>query len=345
MSEKTEKPTPKKLRDARKKGQVAHSKELVSTAMMIAMYGLLFASGYGLVEALQSLIDLPPRFYGQPFREALQAVLNGVFEKSLDILLPFILLVIVTAVVANVGHVGPLFAMESIKFDLKKIDPVEGVKKLFSIRSLVELLKSIVKILFLSILIYWVITANLNDISKLPHCGSDCVMPFIGHLMLQLAMVSMFAFVIVAVLDFLYQKHEHQKQLRMTKDEVKREYKDAEGNPEVIGQRKQIHREMLEGGMISQIKKASVIVTNPTHIAIGIYYDGDKRSLPTVILKAKNTTAQRVKKIAAKEGIPIMENIPLARALYAQAELENYIPSELIEPVAEVLKWVAGLES
>ncbi|AZZ92401.1 EscU/YscU/HrcU family type III secretion system export apparatus switch protein [Hahella sp. KA22] len=345
MSEKTEKPTPKKLRDARKKGQVAHSKELVSTAMMIAMYGLLFASGYSLVEALQSLIDLPPRFYGQPFEEALQAVLNGVFEKSLDILLPFILLVIVTAVVANVGHVGPLFAMESVKFDLKKIDPVEGVKKLFSVRSLVELLKSIVKILFLSILIYWVITSNLNDISKLPHCGSDCIMSFIGHLMLQLAMVSMFAFVIVAVLDFLYQKHEHQKQLRMTKDEVKREYKDAEGNPEVIGQRKQIHREMLDGGMISQIKKASVIVTNPTHIAIGIYYDGDKRSLPTVIIKAKNTTAQRVKKIAAKEGIPIMENIPLARALYAQAELENYIPSELIEPVAEVLKWVAGLES
>ncbi|OZG74349.1 EscU/YscU/HrcU family type III secretion system export apparatus switch protein [Hahella sp. CCB-MM4] len=345
MSEKTEKPTPKKLRDARKKGQVAHSKELVSTALMIAIYGLLFATGYHLVQELQNLIALPAQFYELPFQEALKEMLNGVAEKTLGILMPFILLVIVVAISANVGHVGPLFALESVKFDLKKISPVEGIKKLFSMKSLVELIKSIFKIIFLSILIYWVIQSNLDDIIKLPYCGSACVLPFIGHLMFELAVVSIIAFIIVALIDFLYQKHDHQKKLRMTKDEVKREYKDTEGNPEIIGQRKQIHRELLEGGMIGQIKKASVIVTNPTHLALGIYYDGDKRSLPIVTVKAKNHIAQRVKKIAAREGVPILENVPLARALYAEAELDNYIPSDLIEPVAEVLKWVASLES
>ncbi|WP_020408618.1 type III secretion system export apparatus subunit SctU [Hahella ganghwensis] len=343
MSEKTEKPTPKKIRDARKKGQVAHSKELVSTAMLVTIYGLMFALGYQLVQDIQSLIALPSLFYELPFEEALKETLNGIAEKGVAILMPFILIAIVTAIFANVAHVGPLFALESVKFDLKKISPVEGIKKIFSMKSLVELLKSIFKILFLSILIYWVIQSNLDDIIQLPHCGSACVLPFIGHLMFQLATVSVIAFVIVALLDFLYQKHDHEKKLRMTKDEVKREYKDTEGNPEIMGQRKQIHREMLEGGMIDQIKKSSVVITNPTHFAIAIQYDGDKRSLPVVTVKAKNHRAQRVKKIAAKEGIPMMENVPLARALYAQAELENYIPSDLIEPVAEVLKWVSNL--
>ena len=344
MSEKTEKPTPKKIRDARKKGQVAHSKEVVSTAMIVAIYALMFGLGYKLIEELQELIELPTLFYQLPFEEALKETLNGVIDISTNILLPFIALTIVTAIVANVGHIGPLFAMESVKFDLKKISPVEGVKKIFAMKNLVELLKSIFKIVFLTILIYWLIKSNLNDIIKLPHCGSHCVLPFIGHLMYQLAMVSVLAFVIVAVLDFMYQKYEHQKQLKMTKDEVKREYKDSEGDPEIAGQRKQIHRELLEGGMIDKIKKTSVVVTNPTHYAIGIYYDGDKRSLPTVTIKAKNKKAQQIKKLAAAQGIPMMENVPLARALYAQAELENYIPSDLIEPVAEVLKWVATLE-
>jgi len=344
MSEKTEEPTPKKIKDARKKGQVAHSKELVSTAMLLSTYGLFFAFGYHFVTELKNLIAIPALFYELPFKEALKGVINGVSEKSISILFPFISVAIFTAIVANIAHVGPLFALESVKLDLKKISPVEGFKKIFSMKSLVELLKSIFKISFLSLLIYWVIKSNLNDIIRLPYCGSSCVFPFIGYLMFQLAMVSVLAFVIVALIDFLYQKHDHKKKLRMSKDDVKREYKDSEGDPEILGQRKQFHRELLEGGMMEQIKKSSVIVTNPTHFAIAIQYDGDANSLPIVTVKAKNSIAQQVKKIAAKEGIPIMENVPLARALYAQAELENYIPSDLLEPVAEVLKWVASLE-
>jgi type III secretion protein U len=343
MSEKTEQPTPKKIKDARKKGQVAHSKDVVSTALLVAVYGLFFAYGYQMIDDIKDLILLPTHLYELPFRVALKETIEAIMDKSITIVLPFIILVIITGIFANVVQVGPLFSVESVKLDIKKINPIEGFKKIFAMKNLVELIKSIFKIVFLSALIYWVIRSNINDIIKLPYCGSACILPFIGNLMFQIAIVSIIAFVIVGFVDLIFQRYDHTKKLKMTKDEVKREYKDSEGNPEIKGQRKQIHKEMLEGGMIEEIKKSSVVVTNPTHFAVGIEYDEKNISLPIITIKGSNRTAQRIKRIAAKEGIPMVENVPLARALYADGELNNYVPSELIEPVAEVLKWVKQL--
>ncbi|OUS27697.1 EscU/YscU/HrcU family type III secretion system export apparatus switch protein [Gammaproteobacteria bacterium 45_16_T64] len=344
MSEKTEQPTAKKLREAREKGQVAHSKEVVSTALLASVYALFFANSDYFLSQLLEIITLPSLYYDLPFSDALKKIVEGIIGKSLNILTPIVILVIIVGVVSNVVQVGPLLAFESIKMDIKKINPAEGAKKIFAMKNLVELIKSIFKIGFLSSLVYWVIHSNLYDIIKLPYCGSSCLPSLVGHLMAQIAIVSVIAFLIVAVADFVFQKHDHIKKLKMTIDEVKREYKDSEGNPEIKSQRKQIHREMLEGGMIDDVKRSSVIVTNPTHFAIGIQYDGDTRTLPIVCVKSTNQLAQRVKKIAAEAGIPMIENVPLARALYAQAELDNYIPSEFIEPVADVLKWVAQLD-
>jgi type III secretion protein U len=335
--------TLKKIKDARKKGQVAHSKDLVSTALLVAVYGLFFAYGYQMIDDIKDLILLPTHFYELPFREALKETVQAVLDKSITIVLPFIILVIITGIFANVVQVGPLFSLESIKPDIKKINPIEGFKKIFAMKNLVELIKSIFKIVFLSGLIYWVIRSNINDIIKLPYCGSACILPFIGNLMFQIAIVSIIAFVIVGFVDLIFQRYDHTKKLKMTKDEVKREYKDSEGNPEMKSERKQIHKDMLEGGMIEEIKKSSVVVTNPTHFAVGIEYDEKNISLPIITIKGANRTAQRIKRIAAKEGIPMVENVPLARALYADGELNNYVPTDLIEPVAEVLKWVKQL--
>ncbi|WP_281561006.1 type III secretion system export apparatus subunit SctU [Thalassomonas sp. RHCl1] len=344
MSEKTEQPTPKKIRDAREKGQVAQSKEVVSALLMCGIFALFVAMSDFYIRHFAAMIDALDAVYELPFRAAFKIILNELFDHAIAMLTPIIILVVIIAIAANVGQFGFLISFESIKPEFKKINPAEGVKKIVSKKSLIEVLKSIVKILFLGFLIYQLITDNINDFVKIPHCGISCLMPLVGSLFIQLFIYSALAFIIIAVFDFYFQKSQHIKQLMMSMDEIQREFKESEGDPEIKGKRKQMHKELMEEEVKPRVKSSTAVITNPTHVAVAIYYEKGVTPLPLVTAMGTDDNAQQMKRWARQADVPIMENIPLARGLLAKAAIDNYIPSDYIAPVVEVLKWVEQLK-
>ncbi len=344
MAEKTEKPTPKKIRDSRKKGQVANSKDVVSCILICMLFVYMWSMAPYYITQLKEMIALVAYTYDEPFRTGLGLLFGGIVTTAIKLILPLLGLVIVFAIAANMIQIGVIFSVEPIKPSLKKINPVEGAKKIFSKKSLFEVFKTLIKILLLSSLIYVLLKRNINDLSSIPYCGMPCLLVVIAHLFTWLFIFSAFAFIIIAIIDFYFQKSQHIKQLKMTKSEVQKEYKDTEGDPQIKGKRKEIHREILDSDVKQKIRGSSAVVTNPEHIAVAIYYKQGVTALPIVVMMAVDEAAQKVKRVAAEEKIPIMENVPLARALLAEGEVNNYIPATLIEPIVEVLKWVKSLE-
>ncbi|MCP5306237.1 MAG: type III secretion system export apparatus subunit SctU [Chromatiaceae bacterium] len=344
MSEKTEQPTPKKLRDARKKGQVASSKEISSAALILSMLALLWGMSDMYMDMLREMILLPTEYLGAEFRFALHQVLHGVFSIAAKLVIPVILLVIVVSVLSHVFQYGLLFALQSLKPDINKLNPMQGVKKIVSLKNLVEFAKSVFKILFLSILLFLVIRSALPDLVKITRCGLGCIPVVLGALLKILVINAAFVFIIIAAADFVFQKFLFIKKMKMTKEEVKREYKEMEGDPFIKGKRRQLHQEMLAESVVHSVKHSSVVITNPTRIAIALDYREGETPLPIVRAKGENLIAKRIIEIAREEGIPVMENVPLARALHEQTRVDQYIPPDLIEAVAEVLRWVQRLE-
>lgn len=347
MSEKTEQPTPKKLRDARNKGQVSSSKDLVSGALMIVMFAFLWMTSDFYYRQFKELILLPTLFMvpGFDFGYSLEQVLNGLLVLMIKMIAPLLLVAVIVTIGTHVLQFGLLLAFESLKPDLNKLNPLEGIKKIFSIKNLIELLKSIIKIALLVILLYYVIRNHLSDLMKIPQCGISCISLMLGALMKDLAINATFGFILIAGADFVFQKFQFIKQLKMSKDEVKQEYKEMEGDPRIKGKRRQLHQEMISQHTVNSVKKSTVVITNPTRIAIALDYREGETPLPIVRAKGENLLAKRIIEIAQQEGIPIMENVPLAWALHEQAAVDQYIPSELIQAVAEVLRWVAQLEN
>lgn len=340
-AEKTEEPTPKKLRDARKKGQVAKSKEVSGTFGFLLVIVTLWFMSDDYINTIQEMVILPSTVYNETFEEAFKVVTMGILNKSIELLIPLVGVTLLGAIIGNVMQFGFLLAGESIKPDIKKISPIGGFKKIFAMKNLMEFFKSVVKIVFLSIVVYYVIKGSLGDMVDMPYCGSSCILPITGVLLKKLLIYAIAAFVVIAVLDFMFEKHQFTKQNKMSKDEVKREHKESEGSPEIKGKRKEIHQEILNEA--ENTKKSDVVIKNPTHLAIGLHYSQDKTPLPVVTVKGRGGRARFILKIAEKEGIPVLENVPLAHALF-DTDIASYIPSELIEPVAEVFRWVEDLK-
>ncbi|MDR1255471.1 MAG: type III secretion system export apparatus subunit SctU [Puniceicoccales bacterium] len=341
--EKTEMPTPKRLRDARKKGQVSKSADVVSTALLIGLYSYIGAGWNNHVRNLMELLTFPIQYFSADFRLAFSQVLLGIFSRVLKTVLPALCICILFAIAANCAQIGLLFAPESIKPDLKKLNPAEKIKHIFSKKNLFEFLKSALKIIFLGLLIYLVIKNLIRDLLLLPFTGIKGTYEILGPIMRRFAYNVIFAYVVVAACDFVFQKRDFMKKMMMSKDEVKREYKESEGDPQIKSKRKQIHREMVEqGGAAQKTKQSSVLVTNPEHVAVAIYYNMKSRglALPVVVAKGKGHVAEEMVEAARQAGVPIMRNVPLAHSLMDSAETMQYIPIELIEPVAEVLRWV-----
>lgn len=345
MSEKTEKPTPKKVRDARKKGQVAKSKEIPSLATMLATMMWLLIDHSRIMGKLEALFTLPTHLLNLPFNKAAEVALEQTFTLIFEILAPFLMAIAVVGVIANIGQFGPLFAPEALKIDLNKLNPASGAKRIFSVKNVVEFVISLLKILILGLMVTLVLRFHLRDILLLPYNPIQALLPVAGQLFLLLCLFVISPLILIAMLDLLYQRYNHEKELKMSKDEVKREYKDSEGNPEIKGKRKEFHRELQANTMPKQLKKTSVVVANPTHLVVGLWYDDEDCKIPAVSLKYRGVQAKKLRKLAEQQGIPVLENIPLARTLHAEAELYESIPSHLFEPVAEVIRWMKSLEA
>lgn len=340
MSEKTEQPTPKKLKKAREDGQVAHSKDFTQTVLILALFGYMLADASGIVRRLGEMILLPAGVLQMRFEDAVNAVATQLVRDAIALMLPFLLIVIGLGLFVEMLQTGMLIAIKSLMPSGKKLNVANNIKNIFSKKNLVEFLKSNVKIAVLSAIVWNVLRGELATLLTLPQAGIVGVGVALGIMLKSMMVQVAVGYAIIAAFDFVWQRHNHTKQLMMSKDEVKREYKEAEGDPHIKHQRKHIHQEMLQEGAVSKAREASVVVTNPTHLAIAIQYEKDKTPLPVVLAKGEGAVAERMMQAAREAGVPVLQNIPLAWALMEQAQVDQFIPSELIEPVAQVLRMV-----
>ena len=343
MSEKTEQPTAKKLREAREEGNVAKSKDFTQTVLIVAIFGYMVANGPAIVADLAGMILIPAEVQRAPFADAVRIAGVAVLRKGTEIVLPFLIIILVLGVFAELLQTGVLFAFKALKPSAKKINPLGNLKQMFSMKNLLEFVKSCFKIAFLSVLIYVLVRHSLDPLMKVPLGGVAGVGEAVGALLKQLIVYTALAYGVISFFDFGYQRWHHNKELMMSKDEVQREYKEMEGDPHVKSHRRALAQEIAMGEGVQRAAKASVVVTNPTHIAIALYYEEGDTPLPMVLAKGENLVAARMVAEAERAGVPVMRNVPLAHALLASAPVDQYVPADLLEPVAEVLRVVRSL--
>ena len=343
--EKTEMPTPKKLRDARQKGQVCTSKDIVSTAILVVLFALLGWMGIALMDDASQLVAfVGQRLGGDPFattQEAMGITALVICKHSFI----FVVVAAVIGIVANMAQIGVLFTFEPIIPKLEKLNPVEGAKKIFSMKNLFEFLKNVVKVCFLGYLLYKIIWASVPELLTMCYGTTDDIFPCLKLMLKRLAIYTSFGYIVIAIVDRLFQGRNFTKQMMMTKDEVKREYKEMEGSAEVKQAQRQFRDEILNGPEPAKAaKQSNVVVTNPTRLAVGIRFKAEEAPLPRICAMGSGRIAKIIRDTALAEGIPIMEDKLLARALYAKGKIEDFIPDSLIEPVAEVLKWAKQIQ-
>lgn len=344
--EKTEKATPKKREDSRKKGQVAKSQDVNTAIILFSVF--LFFTFYG-----SKLRDIALSIYKHTFQSFLlvdlteqnvQMITSTLLRELVMFLGPIMLVAAIAAIVANYIQVGFLFSTEAIHFKLEKIDPVKGFKRIFSIRAIVELFKSILKISFVGAAAFSVILFRIDEILILSQKTIGAAIATLGSLTVQMGLVASIALLFLAVLDYFYQRYDYEKNIRMSKQDIKDEYKNIEGDPLIKSKIKQTQREMAMRRMMQEVPEADVVITNPTHFAIALKYDESKAEAPFVVAKGVNFLALKIKKTAEENGVVTVENKPLARALYYQVEIGQIIPDEFFKAVAEILAYVYRLK-
>lgn len=343
---KTEPPTAKRLRDLRRKGQVAKSPDVGATAGLVAGLGALLIAGEQLVDRLSRVLERSASADFKTFDDT-QVLVQWSADMLIEMAwmtLPIVLIAVVVALLAGFLQVGPVFSTEQVKPQVDRINPVTGFKRVFSMRTFVELIKLIVKSVLLGAVVWvaaWHALPTLLQSHWLPVAG---VLPLATRMLETLGWCAIAVFIAIAAFDLWFQKWEFVRRNRMSIDEVRREHKETEGDPHVRSRRRQLHREANEAGMLAGVRKASVVVVNPTHIAVALYYEMGETDLPVVVAKGEGELARAIRKVAEEEGIPIVHNVDLARRLRSEAPVDQYIPEELIEPVAAVLRWARDLQ-
>lgn len=343
--EKTEEATPKRKEDARKKGQVAKSTEISSAFIILAAFLALKMLGPYIYEQLIAYMRLMfSHFSTADFTINMVYVLllnlGLVFLKTV---LPVMLVVSVISLAVNILQVGFVLSFEPLMPQLDRINPISGFQRLFSLRSLVEMVKSLFKI---AIITYFVYRFIMKETAQVPSLiGADLMdsLRYSCGLVADLALEIGAVILVLAAMDYFYQWWEHNKSLMMSKQEVKEEFKQTEGNPQIKGKIKERQRAMAMRRMMQEVPKATAVITNPTHFAVAIRYD-KKMAAPEVIAKGQDFLAERIKQMARENGVAVVENKPLARALYATVEVGDAIPQELYQAVAEVLAYVYRLK-
>jgi flagellar biosynthesis protein FlhB len=345
--EKTEKPTEKRLREARKKGQVSKSQDLTSALMLISAVLIFWLSGTVmatvLLKTMRNGIESAGSFTGTLTRErASDALFQGVTDMALA-LAPLFIFLFAGAILFNYIQIGSVFAVEGIKPDINKLNPAEGFKQKFlKSRPYIELGKTLLKSIITFVVVAWVLYAEIPNIVALSGQNVEIVVAYTFNLILRIGFYVGFLFLGLAVGDFFLQRFLFLNQMKMSKQEIKQEHKESEGDPLIKWLRRNMHREILAQSSVAAVKTADVVLVNPTHVAVALKYDRGAMGAPTVVAKGADLIAKQIREIAKKENVPMMRDIPLARALY-ELDLDAEIPEELYETVAEVLRWVYTL--
>ena len=340
--DKTEKPTPRRRGKAREKGQVAKSQELAGATVLLAGLGSLSLFGQYYYEQISGVMSSIFGQLGQYHltHENVTGLLTGLAKFAFTIVSPVFLSVCLAAVVANLVQVGFLLALTRLKPDLKKINPLSGFKKFVSMQTFVGLIKNLLKLTVVGAVAYATLAAEWNRVSALS--GMD-IMPALVYIMdvcFRIFWRCVLALFILAALDWAYQKYEFEKNLKMSKQEVKDEYKQSEGDPQVKARIRSLQREFAKKRMMSSVPEADVVLTNPTHLAVALKYVSMEMDAPTVVAKGANIVAEKIKQAARDAGVPVIEDKPLAQALYKMTEVGQTIPFDLYEAVAAILAHV-----
>ena len=351
-AEKTEQPTAKKLDDARKEGQVAKSQE-VATAFSLLAFFIILRVGYGFIgtnfqnifgRVYNNIPNVARTYNGYLPVEYIKSILNNALLTMLLICAPFFLVGFLIAFLCDLVQVGFKPTGKPLQPKFSKLDPISGMKKIFSTRKLFELAKSILKLGIMAVVIISFFSGREESLFLLYDMPLKKAIGLMGNLIIDLGIRIAAAYMIIAFADLIYQRRKFNKDMMMTKQEVKDEFKNSEGNPEIKGAQKRRMMQASRRRMMQQIPQADVVITNPTHYAVAIRYDAEEADAPIVVAKGADYIAQRIKEIAKENKVEIVENKPLARMLFANVEVGEMVPPELYKAVAEVLAYVYHLK-
>ena len=346
--EKTEPATAKKLKDARADGKVAKSKELSSAVDLIALFLVLkiFISylGSGFLEGFPAIYNKIPEISEYSGKGLSVFTASRIFRQalvsSLQIMMPFLIVGVAVALVGGIVQVGWKVTTKPMQPKLDKFNPINGFKRMFSKESLFELFKSILKLGLIAYVAYSCVNDEKDNLFVLYEIPLNQAIALCGSIIIDTGLKISLVYLLVGVMDWAYQKHKFKEDMKMTKQEVKDEFKNTEGNPEIKGRQRSKMRETSQRRMMQDVPKADVVITNPTHLSVAISYDSDQAKAPVVLAKGEDYIALKIREVAKENNIEIVENKPLARTLYATVDIGQEIPPELYQAVAEVLAMV-----
>jgi len=345
--ERTEAPTSKRRSEARKEGNVARSTEINSVVVLfvgVLVIRILAPAIYG---ELRKLFEFACGFIDNPHidERTIMYIFNMSLLSTAKIVLPIAIGILVMGIAANILQVGWLLTTKPLSPKFSKINPITGFRRLVSMRSVVEAIKNILKLIIIGYVVYFSIRSEMKPMLLLGDAPVGGILLFILQLSFKIILRIVLVMIFLALLDYAYQRYEHEKNLKMTKQEIKDERKQLEGDPQIKMRIRRVQLEMARRRMMREVPRATVVVTNPTFIAIALRYEAPDMDTPVVVAKGKRLVAERIKQIAVEAGVPIVEDKPLARAMYDKVEIGDKIPVEFFTAVAEILAYVYRLKN
>lgn len=340
--EKTEEPTSKRRGKARQEGQVAKSQEINFVAGLMAALLYFALNGSSMIESINLMVRwlFTDVLMTEVTQESAIKILNNVVNNMLGIILPFMLVLFFAMIMVNIFQVGFLITAKPFKPKLNKFNPIKGIKRLLSPKKLIDLLKSVLKLIIIGAVPYIIIKGEINHLPLIMDMGIWSIMSYMGKIMIKIMFYVSLVMLIIAILDYMYQRWTHEKSLKMTKQEVKDEWKQSEGDPKIKARIRRIQLEFMRKTMMQEVAKADVVVTNPVHVAVALKYERTDMDAPRVVAKGARLMAEKIKQIATENNVSIVENAALAQSLYKTVEVGDTVPEALYKAVAEVLAYV-----